>query len=79
LPVGPEGASHKRGLTPFSPRKLVLAGAACRKFDSASRMADSRPWFHPKDREIALEIDRADFAIRVTPREGLLIAGPVSV
>ena len=36
----------------------------------------SQPHFHPRDREIAVDIDRYAFAIRVQREDGLLIARP---
>jgi 2-phosphosulfolactate phosphatase len=52
-------------------RKLVLASAAADKFRDPAR-----PWFHPKDLEIALTLDTSDFAIRVRRKGGLLVAQP---
>lgn len=50
-------------------RTLVLAGAQAIKFGDPAQ-----PQFHPRDRDIALEIDSLDFAIPVTRENGLLIA-----
>ena len=36
-------------------------------------------WFPRRDAELALEVDRFDFALPVTPEDGLLIARPVYV
>ncbi len=52
-------------------RKLVLAGAEAQKYGDPAR-----PHFHPKDRELALQIDSIPFAIRVTRENGLLVARP---
>lgn len=52
-------------------RKLVLAGAEAQKYSDPAR-----PHFHPRDREIALQIDSIPFAIRVTREDGLLVARP---
>ncbi|MGF1615928.1 MAG: 2-phosphosulfolactate phosphatase [Gammaproteobacteria bacterium] len=52
-------------------RKLVLAGAEAAKFDDPEQLH-----FHPQDRELALAIDSADFAIEVKKRAGLLVAEP---
>jgi 2-phosphosulfolactate phosphatase len=49
---------------PQAVRKLVLAGGEVAKFHDPGR-----PHFHPQDCELALEIDRYDFAIRIG-REG---------
>ncbi|MBI1815879.1 MAG: 2-phosphosulfolactate phosphatase [Deltaproteobacteria bacterium] len=50
-------------------RRLVLASAESQNYDDPSR-----PQFHPKDREIALQIDSIPLAIRVAREGGLLIA-----
>jgi 2-phosphosulfolactate phosphatase len=49
---------------PEAVRKLVVESGQIAKFHDPSQ-----PYFHPQDCEIALEIDRYDFAIRIT-REG---------
>ncbi|GEP60451.1 2-phosphosulfolactate phosphatase [Reyranella soli] len=50
-------------------RALILAS------EEAERFGDpARPHFHPRDLEIALDIDRFDFAIRVITREGQAVA-----
>jgi 2-phosphosulfolactate phosphatase len=50
-------------------RHLVLTGREAMKY------ADSeRPHFHPRDRDIALEIDSIPLAMRVRRERGLLIA-----
>jgi 2-phosphosulfolactate phosphatase len=49
---------------PQAVRKLVLASGEVAKFHDPTR-----PHFHPQDCELALEIDRYDFAIRIG-REG---------
>jgi 2-phosphosulfolactate phosphatase len=46
-------------------RRLVLAGGEVARFHDPSR-----PHLHPEDVEIALDIDRYDFAIRVGYEEG---------
>ncbi len=52
-------------------RKLVLIGQEAQKYDDPSQ-----PHFHPRDREIALHIDRYPFALCVQKEEGLLVARP---
>ena len=52
-------------------RSLVMAGSTSLKFDDPSL-----PHFHPKDREIALQIDTFPFAIKVERENGLLVARP---
>ena len=43
--------------------------------DSLAEYDDpAQPQHHPQDRDIALQIDRCDFALRVTPEDGLLVA-----
>jgi 2-phosphosulfolactate phosphatase len=50
---------------PGAVRAMILAGG------EASRFGDpARPWLHPEDLEIALDIDRYDFAISVTLEDG---------
>ncbi len=50
-------------------RSLALAGAEAQKYADAQQ-----PQFHPQDRDMALDIDRAPFAIRVGREDGLLVA-----
>jgi len=50
-------------------RKLVLAGGEVAKFQDPAQ-----PHFHPEDCELALEIDKYDFAIRVQREGDLLVA-----
>ncbi len=50
-------------------RQLVLIGAETAKFGDPEQRH-----FHPKDRDLALEIDKLDFAIEVKKRHGLLVA-----
>ncbi len=50
-------------------RKLALAGAQSQKFGDPAL-----PHFHAKDRDIALNIDAFDFAIRVRRKGELLLA-----
>ncbi|MCI0439289.1 MAG: 2-phosphosulfolactate phosphatase [Chloroflexi bacterium] len=59
---------------PYAVRKLVLAGEEAQKYGDPSR-----PHFHPKDREAALQIDTIPFAIKVSRENGLLVARPVKV
>ena len=55
-------------------RTLVLAGGESQKYDDPTLSH-----FHPRDREIALQIDSIPFAIRVSPEDGLLVARPEAV
>jgi 2-phosphosulfolactate phosphatase len=50
-------------------RQLILAGGEAGRFNDPMR-----PWLHPEDLEIALDIDRHDFAIRVTLEDGRPVA-----
>jgi 2-phosphosulfolactate phosphatase len=50
-------------------QKLVLVGQEAQKYGDPSQ-----PHFHPRDREIAVDIDRYAFAIRVQREDGLLVA-----
>ena len=54
---------------PDAVRALVLAG------EEAQKYADpAQPQYHPEDRDMALQIDSVDFAIRVEREDGLLVA-----
>ena len=57
---------------PDAVRKLVAASADAAKFRNPEL-----PHFHPGDLEIALDIDRYDFAIRVVTEDGLPVARAV--
>src|SRR2546426_1588169 len=52
-------------------QKLVLIGQEAQKYGDPSQ-----PHFHPRDREMAVHIDRYPFAIRVRREDGLLVARP---
>lgn len=52
-------------------RSLILAGKESLKFGDPSQ-----PHFHAEDRDLALDINRADFAIRIQKEDGLLVARP---
>ncbi len=54
---------------PGAVRKLVLASGEAAKFGDPKQ-----PHFHREDLEIALEIDKYDFAIRVVKEDGFLVA-----
>jgi 2-phosphosulfolactate phosphatase len=54
---------------PAAVRSLVLAGGEVAKFHDPDQ-----PHFHPQDCEIALEIDKYDFAIRIEREGGHLVA-----
>ena len=64
-------ALHLRNLLEGRPgdgaavRQLILAGGEAGRFRDPSR-----PWLHPEDLDIALDIDRYDFAIRVMWEDG---------
>ena len=50
-------------------KRLILKGGATQKF-----FDDSQPQYHPKDVELALQVNRYPFAMRVTREDGLLVA-----
>jgi len=52
-------------------RRLILAGGEVARFHDPAR-----PYLHPEDVEIALDIDRYDFAIRVQIENGRPVARP---
>lgn len=52
-------------------RSLILAGKESQKFGDPNQ-----PHFHAEDRDLALEMNRANFAIRIEEEEGLLVARP---
>jgi 2-phosphosulfolactate phosphatase len=54
---------------PNAVRKLVLASGEVPKFYDPGQ-----PHFHPEDCEIAVDVDRFDFAIGIQKENGLLIA-----
>jgi 2-phosphosulfolactate phosphatase len=54
---------------PEAIRRLILAGGEVGRFHDPSR-----PYLHPEDVEIALDIDRYDFAMRVEFEEGRPVA-----
>ena len=50
-------------------RRLILAGGEVRRFQDPAR-----PYLHPEDVDIALDIDRYDFAVRVEFENGRPLA-----
>jgi 2-phosphosulfolactate phosphatase len=54
---------------PDAVRQLVLAGQEALKYDDPAL-----PQYHPQDRDMALQIDQYDFALRVGREDGLLVA-----
>ena len=68
-------ALHLRNLLQGRPgnreavRQVILAGGEAARFFDASR-----PYLHREDLEIALDIDRYDFAIRVRSEDGRAVA-----
>ena len=50
-------------------RRLILAGGEVGRFHNPAR-----PYLHPEDVDIALDIDRYDFAVRVNIEEGRPVA-----
>ena len=49
-----------RSADPEAVRRLVLAGGEVSRFHDPTR-----PYLHPEDVDIALDVDRYDFAVRV--------------
>ena len=62
-----------RSPDPEALRKLIMAGGATQKF-----FDEAQPQYHPRDASLALEVDRYDFAMRVTREDGLLVARRVA-
>jgi len=68
-------AIHLRNLLECRPgnasgiREVILAGPRIADFHDPSK-----PHLHPADLEIALDIDRYDFAVRITQEEGRPVA-----
>jgi 2-phosphosulfolactate phosphatase len=54
---------------PEAVRRLILAGGEIVRFNDPAR-----PHLHPEDVDIALDVDRHDFAVRVTTEDGLAVA-----
>ena len=55
-------------------RALVMAGGDTQKF-----FDESKPQYHPKDVELALQISKYHFAMKVTREDGLLVARKLSI
>ena len=54
---------------PAAVRSLVMNGGQTQKF-----FEDSQPQYHPKDVELALQLNRFPFAMRISREDGLLVA-----
>ena len=52
-------------------RSLILSGKESQKFGDPTQ-----PHFYAEDRDLALQINRANFAIRIGEEDGLLVARP---
>ena len=50
-------------------RDLVMNGGQTQKFYD-----DSQPQYHPQDAEMALQLNRFSFAMKISPEDGLLVA-----
>lgn len=50
-------------------KSLIMTGGATQKFFDASQ-----PQFHPQDVDLALQVDRYPFAMRISRENGLLVA-----
>ena len=53
----------------FAVARLIMEGGATRKFFDGNQ-----PQYHPEDVELALDINRYNFAMKVTREQGLLVA-----
>lgn len=62
-----------RSANPEFVRGVVMAGAESQKFGDPAT-----PHFHPRDRDIALRIDAAPFAIEIQEEDGLQVARAIS-
>lgn len=58
-----------RNPDPSALRSLVMNGGQTQKF-----FDEAQPQYHPQDVELALQIDRFPFAMRITRENGLLVA-----
>ena len=63
-----------RNPDPDAVRTLVMAGGDTQKF-----FDESKPQYHPKDVELALQISKYHFAMKVTKENGLLVARKLPV
>ncbi len=50
-------------------KSLIMTGGATQKF-----FDDNQPQYHPQDVDLALEVDRYPFAMRISREDGLLVA-----
>ena len=48
---------------------MILSSSHVSKFDDVNL-----PWYHPQDRDIALDINSIDCPIVITSQEGILVA-----
>ena len=63
-----------RNPDPAAIRSLILEGGATQKF-----FDESQPQFHPEDVDLALEVDRYPFAMKVSRENGALVARKIPV
>ena len=54
---------------PEALRSLIMEGGATLKF-----FDEAQPQYHPKDVELALQVNRYPFSMRITREDGLLVA-----
>jgi 2-phosphosulfolactate phosphatase len=64
-----EALEGRRG-DPDAIRRLILAGGEVGRFHDPAR-----PYLHPEDVDITLDIDRYDFAVRIDFEDGRPVAG----
>ncbi len=63
-----------RNPDPAAVRSLIMEGGATQKF-----FDESQPQFHPEDVDLALEVNRYPFAMKVTREDGALVARKLPV
>ncbi len=63
-----------RNPDPAAVRSLIMAGGATQKF-----FDDSQLQFHPEDVDLALEVNRYPFAMKVSRENGLLVARKTAI
>ena len=63
-----------RNPDPAAVRSLIMEGGATQKF-----FDESQPQFHPEDVDLALEVNRYPFAMKVTRENGALVARKLPV
>jgi 2-phosphosulfolactate phosphatase len=65
----PQESARREASDPDAIRRLILAGGEVERFHDPAR-----PYSHPEDVDIALNVDRYDFPIRVEFENGRPVA-----